>query len=179
MLKPKYLFLIWILLTVIGVSSSLVNAQEVQKKSIGLNECTDKTLGIKIYCNPDWALETDKGTVLMIIESKPDLSVTATLTKIEEPNLRLNDLTSVYLKATDQYQDEMNIFPTHLTNYEALHVQALALKNADNQLSDYYIVQPPFFYGVLFSVTPKEKFNDYKTLFDKMIDSFRITIDKK
>ena len=76
----KSLFVGGIVLALTLGLSSTAKAVEAPQKSIGLNECTDKTLGIKMCCNPDWKLETDKGAVLMIIEDEAGLSVTATIT---------------------------------------------------------------------------------------------------
>ncbi len=170
----RHFILVSVFVSVICLSLPSGKAEERKEQSITLQECTDKILGFKMYCNPNWGLETEKGSVSMIIAEGP-VSVTAMITKMEEPDLTLNDLTPVYLKATGQYQDAMKISSTHLQNYDLIHVEALALKNAQTQLSDYYIIRKPYLYGVLFSVDPKEKFADYKALFDKMIDSFLIS----
>lgn len=176
-MKKIFIFVLLAGMFFIGISffiPSLIKAEESQK-IINLNQCEDKALGFKIYCNPDWELQTEKGSILIIIESSIDLSVTATITRTEDPNLTLQDINPLYLKATEQYQSSMSTAFEKLPRYEAVHVQSSALKNPETQLSDYYIIRRPFLYAVLFSVTPKEKFNDYQVLFYKMIDNFLIT----
>ena len=143
---------------------------EVKEQVIQLNQCHDKTLRVRFLCNPDWELEEDKETILIIISQNP--AVTLTITRIKTEAVFLEELTPEILQEMGQYADGFSSSKTEISGQEALVVDGHYDSDENVRMRDYYILHKKKLYGILFSVNPPSSFLDYEVLLDKIIRNF-------
>ena len=146
-------------------------------EEIILQQCTDGTLGVKFLCNPDWSLETDENAILVVISEDP--AVLFTVAKVETPLAFVEELNGEQLKQMGQYADEFSTQLIQLAGHDALKVEGFSEKYPSIRLRDYYVIQGNVLYSFLFSVDPRELFNKYSPLFEKIISSVEVMAEKE
>ncbi len=143
---------------------------ENPEKSIELQVCRDSRLGIRLLCNPDWGLQTEKETMLIIVSSDP--AVTITIAQSKSPVIFPEQLTRDALSEMGQYAEGFIVENVTFAKERAICVEGFSREYPEIRLLDYYVVHDFKLYSVLFSVNPKERWPDYRPLIDKIIDSF-------
>jgi len=139
-------------------------------KEVELEVCTDDKLQVKFLCNPDWELETEDNAMLIVISKDP--VVTLTIAKAKSPVIFLEQLTKETLAEMGQYADGFTQEKAQFAGQEAVKVQGVPKEFPEIRLLDHYVLYDLILYSVLFSVNPKEKFDDYAALFNKITESF-------
>ena len=150
----------------IPASPSTVSSSSI----VSLNECTDSKLKVHFSCNPDWELQTEHNTMLIIIFQKP--LVTMTVGKSDTHVLFVEQLTKDNLQEMGQYAEGFTIEKGTLAGENAVRVSGFPKDHPEVKFLDYYILHDLHLYSVLFSVSPKERWNDYGALFNKILQSF-------
>ena len=181
MLKSGFFLLLFIIFPSLGWAVSQVSPQEVplaqSVSSPGLNNivqselfpCQDDELGVRLLCNPEWQLETDKNATLLIISSNP--AVTLTIAKQKSPIVFIEQLNPSLLMELGQYKEGFQIEEILLAHQKAIKVKGFYEAYPEIRLLDYYLVHDSLLYMIYFSVNPKESWEDYQFLFKKIIDS--------
>lgn len=131
--------------------------------------CKDEELGVRLLCNPDWELQTDKETILIIISSDP--AVTLTIARQKTPLISVEQLSNTLLTELGQYEEGFDTERIHLAGQEAIKVKGFYKSYPQIRLLDYYLIHNSSLYMVLFSVNPKEKWDDYKFLIKRITES--------
>jgi len=139
-------------------------------KIVELQVCTDDKLRVKFLCNPDWALETEADAMLIVISEDP--AVTMTIAKSKSPVIFLGQLTKEALQEMGQYAEGFSQEKAKLASGDAIKVQGFSREFPEIRLLDYYLLHDLSLYSVLFSVNPKEKFDDFGPLLNQIADSF-------
>jgi hypothetical protein len=147
-----------------------------QNKEVSLYHCFDESFGLKILCNPDWALEEADNAFMMIISADP--AVTVTVVKIDSKIRFLGQLTRDAIQEIGQYASGFQYDYVDLAGEKAYKVKALSKKYPEIRLLDYYLVHEGQLYGLLFSISPKEAWDNYQFLFKRMAESVEFPSDK-
>ena len=132
--------------------------------------CQVKDLGVKFLCQKDWAIRPVDDAVLVIISAEPD--VTLIVARIDSRIKFLSQLTNSFLETKERYARGFRTERVKFADREAIKVKAFAKDKPQKRLLDYYFINDSSLYGVLFSVKPKEDTDDYKFLFQDIIDRF-------
>ena len=139
--------------------------------AIELHECKDAKLKIQFLCYPDWELQTEKDTVLIIVSKDP--LVTITIAKSDDAPISLRQLTPRALKEMGQYADGFETQNVVINGQGGVEVKGRSLTHPKARFLDYYIVRHGELYSLLFSVEPHERWRDYEPLLIKIKDSVR------
>jgi len=132
--------------------------------------CVNQPLEIKYLCREDWKVRDVDGSVLIIISSDP--TVTLTITKIDSSVNFLSQLTQPALQDMDLYAEGFQTEQVNFAGRDALKVKAISKKYSDIRILDYFLVHDRNLYGVLFSVYPKEHWENYQFIIKKIVESF-------
>ena len=138
-------------------------------KSIDLHECSEKKLGLKFLCNPDWIIETDKDSILIVISDEP--AVTMTLAQAKSPVIFFEQLNDEALTGMGQYENGFTRKQISIGGEKAWQVKGFSKGYPEIQLLDFYFIHDFKLYSVLFSVDPKQDFDNYEELFTRMAQS--------
>lgn len=135
------------------------------------NQCADSEFGIEFTCEPTWKWKRTNDAILIIISSKP--MVTMTITKIDSPIKFLGQITDSYLRERALYAEGFQVERVKFLDDEAVYIKAISSHYPDIRLSDYLFIKNNSLYGVLFSVKPREEWDNYKFSIQEIIQSFR------
>lgn len=136
---------------------------------ISLQLCTDERLQVKFLCNLGWEIQTGKNALFMVISQDP--AVTFTIVRSDSEVIFLKQLTRDVLQEMGQYKDWFKTEYVKLANESAIKVEAFSKDFPEMQLMDYYLIHDLGLYSILFSVSPKERFADFKVLIEKIAQS--------
>jgi len=139
-------------------------------ESIQLEYCSDEILGVRFLCNSNWEVRAEAGTIMIIISADP--AVTMTVAKSYTPIATLSQLDEETLTELGQYAEGFSVERVTLAGREALKVKAFPIDYPQARLVDYYLLNDLDFYSLLFSIDPKEEWDKYKFLIQKIADSF-------
>jgi hypothetical protein len=131
--------------------------------------CEDSELQVKFFCDTSWQMQMTDQAVLILMDSQPD--VTAILAKIDSQIKFLGQLTEDVLTEKNRYAPDFRTYQTRINGQNILLVKGFAMDNPDKRLQDYYLINNNVLYGVLFSVSPKDKAFDYVPVFRKIVES--------
>ena len=135
-----------------------------------LRYCSDETLKVRLLCSRDWAVEEHEDALFMVISEDP--VVTLTISKIKPSVKFLGQLNKTNLEAIGQYQQGFQVEEVSVGKEKALKVKAFSKTYPEIRLLDYYFVHDAHLYGLLFSVDPKEEWEHYQFLIQKIANSF-------
>ena len=138
-------------------------------EEIELSLCTDKKLDVKFLCNLDWEMETNEGAVLIIISEDP--AVTMTISKSNKSVLFLEQLNDRTLEAIGNYKEGFKAQKAWIKEKQGMKVEGFSRGYEEIRLLDYYFISGNTLYGILFSVNPKEGWEAYEPLFEKIVES--------
>jgi len=145
--------------------------QNYQKTIYGHSEdCIDSNLGVKFHCNPNWVIQQNEDNLVVTISSYPEVTFT-----IEKTKLRigfLSQLTQWSLNKMQRYAEGFGTERNTIANREALKVKAFSKENPRVRLSEYYLIHNLTLYRVVFSIQPKDEWDNYKFLIKMIMDSF-------
>jgi len=151
-------------------ASSRLRATEVGGAM--LNDCWDDGLGVIFLCDYIWEKkETNANAMFFVVNSDP--SVTFKMIKINADILFVRQLNRDKLKSIGQYNDGFMTEEAEVAGFKAIKVKAFARDDHDTRLLDYYFVRNKNLYAVMFLVTPKEKWDNYKFVFQKIVSSLK------
>ncbi len=139
---------------------NLENPEYDDSHELTIDKCMDSEFGIEFSCDPNWKWKRVEEAMLIIISSRP--MVTMTITKVDAPFKLLGQITDNYLKKKGLYADGFKAERVNFLNGEAVHVKAMSRDYPDIRLSDYFFIKNGAMYGILFSVKPKEEWDKYK-----------------
>jgi hypothetical protein len=139
---------------------------------IDLHPCRDEHIGVELLCNHNWKQEIEPHAVMMIISADP--AVLLTVTRSDQPMTGLDELTNDRLKTMGQYADGFKVEQTKIGDDQAIRVEGFAAKYPEMRLLDFYVIHDYTLYSFLFSVNPKEDWDNYKVLFGKIAQSIKI-----
>ena len=154
-------------------ASSVLAADQ---KEVTLQSCSDQKLGIKFLCNPDWDLETQNDAMLITISDNP--RVLLTIMKSTQSVLLLEQLTERMLTSIVDYKDGFTKNRIPFAGGEAMAVEGSLESAPQIRVLDYYVIHDNSLYGILFSVEPKEKWDDYKGVIDTIAKSIEFVREK-
>ena len=147
-------------------------ACEEKRKAHNLTECSDAVFGIQLACNPAWGLYTGEKAFVIVISSDP--AVTMTVARTESPYVSVEQLTDSLLKKMGRYHDGFAVERIHVAGQKAFMVKGFDVDSPQLRLLDYYFIRSGNLYRILFTVDPKERWDDYKFLFKAIIESVRL-----
>lgn len=145
--------------------------QDVEMESDSSNQCADSEFGVEFACEPSWKWKRTNDAMLIIISSKP--MVTMTISRVDSPIKLLGQITDSYLRERGLYAEGFQAERVKFLDGEAVHVKAISRDYPDIRLSDYFFIKNNSLYGVLFSVKPNEEWDKYKFDIQEIIQSFQ------
>ncbi len=143
--------------------------EKVANELYNLQPCKDNKVGLKLLCNQDWKLREEEETLFMVIFNDP--AVTLTISKSQTFYSSLDQLTDPILQVLGQYGPGFTTQRFSVGGQEALEVDGYAEQYPEIRLRDYYLIHNSQLYSLLFSVNPRERWEDYQSLFEKIIRS--------
>ena len=138
-------------------------------QTIELHECSEKKLGLKFLCNLDWIIETDKDAILVVMADEP--AVTMTLAQAKSPVIFFEQLDDEALKGMGQYVSGFTKKQILIGGEKAWQIKGFSKGYPEIQLLDFYFIHDLKLYSVLFSVDPKQDFDNYEELFTRIAQS--------
>ncbi len=152
----------------------LAQADLGQTPPVVLEVRVDEKLGFKMKCRPEWAIESDEDNLLMVISEAPKPEVWVLLSRTPAPGETIEKLNPPSLQWMGEYDDGYIVSKISLSGLPAVKVEAQPKNEPSTRILDYYIFQNDFLYRIQFSVSPKEQWENYYSLFTEMMESFRI-----
>jgi hypothetical protein len=137
-----------------------------------LNDCRDDRLGIAFLCDYTW--EKKPNTVdatIFIVDKGPD--VIFKFIKVNVDIRVIQQLSRDKLEAIGQYQEGFVMEEAVVAGFNAIKVKAFSRENPALRVTDYYFVRNEALYAVMFSVAPKEQWDNYKFVFQKIVNSLK------
>lgn len=144
---------------------------EIIKGVDGLPYCYAQDLGVVFLCEPQWGVRIIGKDIIVIISETP--AVTLTISQLSSQYRFLEQLSVEELKRLELYQEGFSTEPVVLDAKKALKIKALARENAQRRLADYFVILRGRLYGFLFSVQPKEDWEEYQLIIDRIVKSIR------
>lgn len=144
--------------------------KNVTWNDVKLQYCLDDDLGIKMLCNAEWEYQEGDNAILLLVSEEP--TVTITITKLGEDFRYLEQLNRDFLYSLGEYKDGFKTESVKIADRKAIKVKAFSSQYPDIRILDYYFVHDSSLYGLLFSINPKEEWDNYKFLFQKLANSF-------
>jgi hypothetical protein len=155
-----------------AADESLKEIEEAQGV-IDIHPCLDERLGVELLCNRQWKQEVEPHAVMMVISPNP--AVLLTVARAEEPVTGIEELTVERLKALGQYAEEgFKAEKVTVNGNQAIRVEGFAKDYPELRLLDFYVIHDYTLYSFLFSVNPKEEWDNYSVLFGKIAQSIKI-----
>jgi hypothetical protein len=139
---------------------------------IDLHPCRDNQIGVEVLCNRKWRQEVEPHAVLMIISEDP--AVLFTVAKADQPVTGIDELTDDRLQILGQYAEGYKAEHLRINGDEAIKVEGYSAQYPEMRLLDFYVIHDYTLYSFLFSVNPKEEWENYKVLFGKIVQSIKI-----
>lgn len=158
---------------VVSFLGSNLQDQSIPKKDSPY--CADSEFGMRFMCEADWKWRRIDSALLIIISTNP--TVTLTITRFNSSLTYLQQLTHEYLAGKDLYLDDFRTEDVTFAGNRAVKVKAFSKKYPDIRLTDYYVMHNGNLYGVMFTVYPKEHWDEYQYMVQKISDSFSFLED--
>ncbi len=149
-----------------------------QESSLGLpgieelHPCRAEHIGVELLCNAKWAQEVEPNAVVMVIKADP--AVLLTVGKAAQPVTGLDELTPERIQALGQYAEGFTAERVKIGSNEAIKVQGFAENYPELRVLDFYVIHDYTLYSFLFSVNPKEEWENYAVLFGRIAQSIKI-----
>ena len=144
-----------------------------QKKTVlpgfSLKQCRDNELGIGFLCEFGWQQRKVDHALIITIHTDPDVKMKVLMIPIDIKYIQ--QLSHERLSALGKYKEGFVIEETQVAGLNAIKIKAFAKEDPNIRLSDYYFVRNESLYSVLFSINPKDAWDEYKFLFQEIIDS--------
>ena len=154
----------------VNESGMLQRSRATEMAGIILNDCRDSRLGVVFLCDYTWEKKPiDADAVIFTVEKEP--AVTFKIVKIDTEIHYIQQLSRDMLEAIGQYKEGFVMEETKVSGLKAIKVKAYSREDPAMRLSDYYLVRDQVLYAVMFSVTPKEKWDNYNFVLKKIIQS--------
>jgi hypothetical protein len=134
--------------------------------------CTDRRLGISFYCDLNWDIKQAEEAILVVMSTNP--MVTMIIAKIESPVMFIGQLNRKILNTMNQYADGFVVEHVSYMGQPFMKVKALAKTDQDRRILDHYFIHKGKLFGVLFSVKPAAKWDSYKHLIEKVLQSMSV-----
>lgn len=135
--------------------------------------CWDEARGVKIMCNPNWQIFENDDTIIYVISKNPDASLI--INKRPTDIKFIGQLNREYISASGQYQDDFKTDYAKLAKRNAIVVKGFYKPNPKVKLLDYYLLYNSNLYSFLFSVNPKEDWENYRLLIKHIIENLEFT----
>ena len=171
----KVIGLVFLSLGLFFMDVSIVQAvytdRDIEISAVKKNTCTDSEFGIQFYCEADWKWRRVNDAILIIVSDNP--TVTLTISKVNTPIRFLGQLTYSILEQTGLYADGFKTEHVTIADKNVLQVKAFSRHDENIRLNDYYYVHHQLLYGILFSVNPKEDWEQAKYKIKKIKSSIQ------
>lgn len=154
---------------------SFASEEKSENNQYGLESCHDKKLRVGFLCNPGWGYQLVEDGLLVVIASDP--IVTVTFARIDSEISRLPKLNKSVLMGKNLYQKGFRRELTTLNDQDVVIVRAFSKKNPDRRVLDHFFIHEDKLFGVLFSVSPKVQWDEYKFLIKEVADSIMLYKD--
>ena len=140
---------------------------------VRLNRCSDKEFGIRFLCDFGWVQRKVDGAALFMINTDPDVKMK--IVRIDMDILFIQQLSRDRLEALGRYGRGFVIDEVKVAGLKAIKVKAFSEVDPDERLCDYYFVHDKTLYGLMFSVAPKDRWDEHKFLFEDIVGNFRFS----
>ncbi|MFT5387918.1 MAG: hypothetical protein ACI9E5_001053 [Candidatus Omnitrophota bacterium] len=142
---------------------------KVSRRSEEYGFCSYDKLHIGFRCHLDWLYAQDKNNFRAVISQDPE--VTFSIISVDSGVKFLSQLSAKRLDSFDLYAEGFAIERATMADQKTIKVKAFSKQNANVRLTDYYFVNDNKLYGVLFSVTPKSRWDEVQHLIDYIAKS--------
>jgi hypothetical protein len=151
-------------------------AQEASLPSVpgieDIHPCHNAHIGVDLLCDQNWKQDIAPQVVMMIISADP--AVLLTVAKAKEPVTGIEELTQDKIQALGGYAEGFKTQLLQVDGHQALRVEGFAKEFPEMRLLDFYVIRDYTLYSFLFSVNPKEEWDHYSVLFEKIAQSIKI-----
>ena len=105
-----------------------------------------------------------------MINDNPDVRFKAV--KIDIDIVLIQQLSRERIEAIGQYKRGFVLEEVKVAGVNAVKVKAFSRFDPEERLLDYYFVHDKTLYSLMFSVNPKDRWDDYKFLIEDVVNSF-------
>ena len=140
---------------------------------VRLNQCSDDELGVRFLCDFGWVQRKVDGTMLFTINQDP--AVKMKIVRIDMDILFIQQLSRDRLEALGRYGRGFVIDEVEVAGLKAIKVKAFSEADPNERMCDYYVVHDKTLYGLMFSVSYKGQWDEYKFLFEDIAGNFRFS----
>lgn len=134
-----------------------------------LHECQDEVLAVRFYCHPEWDLNSEPNSLLLVVSREP--YVTLTISRSQESVFLLTELTDPALRHIGGYADDFLVSDVVFAGRPAREVVGVSESDPQTGFLDYYVNYKGLLYHVQFSVKPKAVWPQVEDLILKVRDS--------
>jgi hypothetical protein len=135
--------------------------------------CQLQDYGVKFSCDPKWIQEqVDVSAMMYTISAEPFVSMT--ISRVDSKTLYLEQLDRNFFAEQNLYAENFQRTRVPFGGGEAIELKAFSRKEPNMRLLGYYYFYQSQLYGILFAVYPQERWEDYKFLLQKIIESFQV-----
>lgn len=165
----------FLLITTLLGAGTFVNtsfAQGIVDPMDVLNQlCTDRELKVQFHCGKDWTMQPVSNALLTIIDTNPNVSMI--VAKLDSDIKFLGQLNHGILQKNRHYADGFQTVRITIGDKDLLKVKAFSDVDADKRLWDFFFIQDDQLYGILFSVRPKARAEEYQFIIKEVLESFK------
>ncbi|MBU0469715.1 MAG: hypothetical protein KKD07_00970 [Candidatus Omnitrophica bacterium] len=131
--------------------------------------CSIDKFGIRFLCDPHWDIQDIDDNIFVTISKTP--SVILTFAKIDSKIAFSQQISLEFLKQRNLYSDGFKMEDVKFAGKNAIKVKAFSKTEPNMRRSDYFLINDSSLYGILFSVYPKESWEDFKFIIKTVEDS--------
>ncbi len=137
----------------------------------------DRSAAFYLLTHPSWPVERGHGFVRIRIEDGPEGRAAITVTRHDEPAILPEELTPSALQRVFGYADGFRFGRIRLGRRTVVHVLGHPQGHPDEVLSDYFFLHHGRIFRISCVVSPAQAYLHYRSLFRKIVRSFRFADD--
>jgi len=146
--------------------------EKIREQNKGLFDCRLYDPSMEFLCNPDWETQKVQGTT--IIKVSVDPYVAMSVSRVSSDIVYVEQLSHSFFEERKLYEKGFTQDFVKLAGMDAVQVKAFSKREPDMRFLSYFFFHKGTLYNILFSVYPKERWEEYKFLFKRIKNSFKL-----
>ncbi|MCA9394711.1 MAG: hypothetical protein KC900_10935 [Candidatus Omnitrophica bacterium] len=139
--------------------------------------CWHAGTGLRLGCAPEWTARVEEETVRLRISTDPSVELLLAYRRHKRPaGIRFG---WAELRALDRYQGWFDMSQRHECGRKLVQTMGYVNGTPRGRAFDYYLADWEGIYSVQFTVSRAVQFEDYRPLFEEIIDSVEFVADNR
>jgi len=134
--------------------------------------CSNQRFGFEYLCDASWPSQTDGESELIILSKNP--LVVFVIQTVDPYVVYLEQISQEFLNKKKYYAEGFSMEESEFAGQQAIKVKGYSRFYPGIRRLDYFFIYNSTLYGVLISVSPKEKWDEQKHIIQKIVESFHI-----